>query len=213
MFTLTPALEDYLEGILTLKEEKGVVRVKDLASLLKVKASSAVESLKKLKEMKLIEQEKYGYIELTQAGINIAKAIKDRHTMLKRFLINILKVREEIAESDACKMEHFLSNETLEKLISFVSSFEAEKNLENQIDTPLKSLNELNIGSKARIIKIIAAGSLKRRLLDMGFIKGEELEVKNVAPLGDPIEILIKGTNVSLRKEEAEKILVEVISG
>ncbi|MBC7240474.1 MAG: metal-dependent transcriptional regulator, partial [Chloroflexi bacterium] len=111
MAFLTPALEDYLEGILILKEEKGIVRVKDLAHLLKVKASSVTESLKKLKELELIDQEKYGYIELTQAGINIAKEIREKHAVLKNFLVNLLGVNEETAEKDACSMEHYLSDE------------------------------------------------------------------------------------------------------
>lgn len=210
MTTLTPALEDYLEGIWILREEKGIVRVKDLATLLKVKASSVIESLKKLKELNLIKQERYGYIELTQSGINIAKEIRERHILLKRFLIDILKVSEDVAENDACKIEHHLSPETIYKMIAFVNSFEAKGN-ESSAGIILKSLDNLSIGAKGRIAKVIAVGPLKRRLLDMGFVKGEEIEVKNIAPLGDPIEVLVKGSLISLRKEEAEKVLVEMI--
>lgn len=210
MTPLTPALEDYLEGILILREEKGVVRVKDLATLLKVKASSTIESLKKLKELHLIEQERYGYIELTQSGVNIAKSIRDKHLILKKFLTEVLKVSDDVAESDACKMEHHLSPETLDKIITFINSLEASKKRDNTAIT-LKSLNDLRIGEKGKIAKLITTGPLKRKLLDMGFVKGEEIEVKNIAPLGDPIEVLVKGSLVSLRRKEAEGILVEMI--
>lgn len=73
------------------------------------------------------------------------------------------------------------------------------------------NLSMLKPGGKGKIIKIGAIGSLKRRLVDMGILVGEEVKVEKVAPLGDPIEVTIKNYNLSLRKEEAEGIEVEVI--
>ena len=75
----------------------------------------------------------------------------------------------------------------------------------------IKTLNELKPRDKGTIIKITGHGSLKRRLLDMGIIPGSELEIIRVAPFGDPVEIIIKRYNLSLRKEEAKQILVEVL--
>ncbi len=72
-----------------------------------------------------------------------------------------------------------------------------------------KTLNELKIGDKAEIVKLGGAGDVKRRLMDMGVVKGAVVEVERIAPLGDPIEIKIKGYNLSLRKEEASKIIVK----
>jgi len=204
---LTPALEDYLEGILILREKKNVVRVKDLANLLKVKASSVIEALRKLKELELIEQEKYGYIELTQKGINLASEIRKRHMILKNFLTDVLGVSEEIAEEDACKMEHHLSEETMQKLAKFVASYEPDRSSSPK----LKSLDTLTIGARGKIIRVTGSGPLKRKLLDMGFTRGEVAQIEEIAPLGSPIKVLIKGTRVSLRKEEAKNVLVEVI--
>ena len=76
---------------------------------------------------------------------------------------------------------------------------------------PVKLLNELKRGEKGRIVKIGGKGSVHRRLLDMGLVSGSEVEMQRVAPLGDPIEIKVKGYNLSLRKEEAASIQVEVI--
>lgn len=73
------------------------------------------------------------------------------------------------------------------------------------------NLNEINPKTRCRIIKILGSGGVCRRLLDMGCIKGEEIEVIKVAPLGDPIDIKIKGYHLSLRKEEAKNIEVEII--
>jgi Fe2+ transport system protein FeoA len=75
---------------------------------------------------------------------------------------------------------------------------------------PVKRLNELKRGEKGRIIKISGGGGLHRRLLDMGLVSGSEVQMERVAPLGDPIEIKVKGYNLSLRKEEAVSIQVEV---
>ncbi|MCL0070091.1 ferrous iron transport protein A [Dehalococcoidia bacterium] len=74
----------------------------------------------------------------------------------------------------------------------------------------VKQLSELKKGDKGKIIKVSGKGSVHRRLLDMGLVSGSEVEMQRVAPLGDPIEIKVKGYNLSLRKEEASAIDVEV---
>ncbi len=72
-------------------------------------------------------------------------------------------------------------------------------------------LSKLKPGEKGRITKIGSIGPIKRRLMDMGVIVGEEVKVEKIAPLGDPIEVTIKNYNLSLRKKEAQGISVEGI--
>ena len=72
------------------------------------------------------------------------------------------------------------------------------------------NLSLLKPGESGKITKIGAIGPLKRRLMDMGVLVGEEVKVVKVAPLGDPIEVKIKSYSLSLRKKEAEGIAVEV---
>ena len=74
----------------------------------------------------------------------------------------------------------------------------------------VKALSDLKKGDKGKIVKISGSGSAHRRLLDMGLVSGSEIEMQGVAPLGDPIEIKVKGYNLSLRKEEADSIKVEM---
>ena len=124
VLAISPSLEDYLESIFVIKQKKQIVRVKDLAKHLKVKAPSVVEVLKKLEKKNLVVHEHYGYIELTQEGINKAKALYERHLILKKFLHKILGIDEEIAETDACRIEHYLSKETLERIIKFINFIE-----------------------------------------------------------------------------------------
>lgn len=73
------------------------------------------------------------------------------------------------------------------------------------------NLAMLKPGEKGKITKIGAIGPLRRRLMDMGMLVGEDIKVEKVAPLGDPIEVTIKNYNLSLRKKEAQGISVEVI--
>ena len=72
-----------------------------------------------------------------------------------------------------------------------------------------KMLLELKPGQKGRIAKVPGADAVQRRIMDMGLVKGAEIEVERVAPLGDPLEVKIKGYHLSLRKEEAARIFVE----
>ena len=71
------------------------------------------------------------------------------------------------------------------------------------------NLRDLEPGQKARIIKISGNSSIKRRIMDMGLVPGAEIEMERYAPLGDPVEIKLKGYHLSLRKEEAENIVIE----
>lgn len=73
-----------------------------------------------------------------------------------------------------------------------------------------KSLNKFKIGEKGKVIKIEGEGKLRRRMLDMGITPGVEILLHNVAPLGDPIEIKLRGYDLSIRKDEAAKIIMEV---
>ena len=113
---LTESLEDYLEVIIRLEIEKKVVRVKDISKMMDVKMPSVNAAMKQLQEKGYINQEKYGYIELTEKGEKCGKKIYCRHTLLKSFLIDILKIDSGTAESEACRMEHVLSKATTQKI-------------------------------------------------------------------------------------------------
>ena len=118
---MTQSLEDYLETVSFLADE-GEVRVTDIASRLEVSKPSVLTALKILEEQGFLEHKRYGSVLLTQKGMLQAAAIRERHSFLTAFLRNILEVGEETAEKDACKMEHLLSEETLEKMRAFVKA-------------------------------------------------------------------------------------------
>ncbi|MGI6193422.1 MAG: FeoA family protein [Christensenellales bacterium] len=72
----------------------------------------------------------------------------------------------------------------------------------------MKTLNEIKLGSTVTVAKIDGAGAVKRRIMDMGITKGVEVYVRKVAPLGDPIEVTVRGYELSLRKADAAMIAV-----
>lgn len=73
----------------------------------------------------------------------------------------------------------------------------------------MKTLKEITCGNTVRVAKLTGEGPVKRRIMDMGITKGVEVFVRKVAPLGDPVEVTVRGYELSLRKADAEMILVE----
>ena len=73
----------------------------------------------------------------------------------------------------------------------------------------MKSLRDVKIGDTARVARLHGAGAVKRRIMDMGITKGVEVQIRKVAPLGDPIEVNVRGYELSIRKADAEMIEVQ----
>jgi DtxR family Mn-dependent transcriptional regulator len=112
---MTQSLEDYLEMVSFLADD-GEVRVTDIASRLGVSKPSVLTALKTLEEQGLLEHERYRSVALTKKGVDRAAEIRGRHFFLTTFLHDVVGVDEDTAEKDACKMEHILSEETLQKM-------------------------------------------------------------------------------------------------
>lgn len=73
----------------------------------------------------------------------------------------------------------------------------------------MKTLKEAKVGSTVKVVKLHGEGAVKRRIMDMGITRGVEVYIRKVAPLGDPIEVNVRGYELSLRKADAEMIEVE----
>jgi DtxR family Mn-dependent transcriptional regulator len=114
------SLQDYLEAVLVLNRQGKVARVKDIASFLEVRPASVVGALKTLVREDLAIHERYGYVELTPEGRRVAERVLNRHEVLVEFLHEMLGVDYDIAVRDACRIEHHLSEQTLEKLTDFL---------------------------------------------------------------------------------------------
>lgn len=123
---ISASLEDYLEAIFILQKENKSVRTTDIASFLDVSKPSVNRAVGTLKDAGLLCHESYGEISLTDSGKAHAKAVLHRHNLLKDFLHTTLGVDIKTAEKDACKMEHVMSNESIEKLSSFLETLNNE---------------------------------------------------------------------------------------
>lgn len=73
----------------------------------------------------------------------------------------------------------------------------------------MKTLREVNVGDTVRVVKLHGEGAVKRRIMDMGLTKGVEVHIRKVAPLGDPIEVSVRGYELSIRKADAQMIEIE----
>lgn len=127
---VTSSLQDYLEVILNLHQEKDTARVTDIADRLDIAKPSVIQALTVLKEKGLIRQDRYGPVELTDEGRRYAMKIRHRHKIIYGFLTQVLGVSPQVAEEDACLVEHDLNSETFDKLLQFM--------LEQDIDAGLK---------------------------------------------------------------------------
>ena len=117
---ITSSQEDYLERIYDLSLIDEQVRSIDVARALNVSRASVNKSLGGLKDDGYIEQEPYGTITLTKKGRAIAKEVRTRHNALRAFLTQVLKVDYEIADIDACEMEHAISKHTADRLYAYL---------------------------------------------------------------------------------------------
>ncbi len=116
---LKESAENYLEIILMLKKENGMVRAIDIANDLGYSKPSVSVAMKKLRESGYISVDKNGNITLEAAGFEIASKILDRHQTISNLLMTF-GVRQEVAEKDACKIEHVISEESYECLKEFL---------------------------------------------------------------------------------------------
>ena len=73
----------------------------------------------------------------------------------------------------------------------------------------MKTLKSAKIGDTVRVVKLHGEGAVKRRIMDMGITRGVEIQIRKVAPLGDPVEVTVRGYELSLRKADAEMIEIE----
>jgi DtxR family Mn-dependent transcriptional regulator len=123
---LSPQMEDYLESICHLCEEHGVARVKSIAKRLQVSYPSVVSAIKNLKRRKLVHQEHYGYVRLTDKGQKIAGAVIYRHEVLARFLIDILGMDRKTA-SEFVENESMINLDWKKEFRRFYKNYEVKK--------------------------------------------------------------------------------------
>ncbi|MCC8190032.1 MAG: DtxR family transcriptional regulator [Planctomycetes bacterium] len=225
--SLTAALEDYLEAILNLSRLDQAARSRDIAEALNVHKSTVTAALKSLGQLNLINYSPYEAVTLTPAGRQIAEDVASRHATLKDFFIDVLKVDAATAETAACGMEHAVPRVIIEKLALFARSMRECPRLAvadsaqtagcgacdgtpASTDAPPASttLDTVAPGETVKILSVTGGGPVRQRLTEMGLTRGSMVTVERVAPMGDPMDIRLRGYRLSLRKEEAGLVVV-----
>ena len=113
---LSASLEDYLEVIFHIVQDKGASRAKDIVQRMGVHNSSVTQALRSLADKGLVNYAPYDLVTLTEEGQTAAAAVVERHRALRNFLVEVLGLDIARAEVDACKLEHGISDEALERL-------------------------------------------------------------------------------------------------
>ncbi len=111
--------EEYLEVIYDISNQKGYARVKDVSEELDLGLSTVSEMFKKLDDQGYVNYEKYSGVTLTEKGKKLAIKLSEKHKTLREFLI-ILGLDEDVADKEACEIEHVVKNETMDRLTTFV---------------------------------------------------------------------------------------------
>ena len=118
--SLSANMEDYLETIYLQENQGNTAKVKSIAKAMNVSKPSVTEALSILKDRGLVIHQKYGDVELTEKGKEVAGNIYYRHCLFFSFFYKVLKIPPELAEDDACKIEHLVSNVTVQRFSAFM---------------------------------------------------------------------------------------------
>jgi DtxR family Mn-dependent transcriptional regulator len=117
---LSPSHEHYLRAIWDVRERFGYARVTDVAQTLGISHATLSTGLRALEERGLVGHDSHRFLVLSETGERVAREVHHRHSVLRRFLHGILGVDAEIAEREACLMEHDVGPETTERLVDFI---------------------------------------------------------------------------------------------
>jgi DtxR family transcriptional regulator, Mn-dependent transcriptional regulator len=124
---LSASLEDYLEAILQLEAASRVTRVSEIAEQLNVSRPSVTGALKHLAARGLVVHARYGHVTLTEEGVGIARDVLGRHVAIRGFLVDVLGIPEEKAETTACRLEHVLEPDVLAHFVAYAEGLKTPR--------------------------------------------------------------------------------------
>ena len=229
---LTSSLEDYLEAILDLAVDSEHAHVRDIAKRLGVGKPAVTAALKVLASRKLVNYASYKPITLTKQGQVAAEVVRRRHDILKDFMINVMGLDEDSADSNACRVEHVIDSDFRERLGMFAEYIHnAPEKYQKWIadfavftkapsdgsvmvasDTQSTQQTSLSLmmaskGDTVRLVDIRGGARIQHRLAEMGLTPGMKFDVIT-NNRGGPCVILVKGTRMMIGRGMIDKIFV-----
>jgi DtxR family Mn-dependent transcriptional regulator len=228
---LSSSLEDYLEAILHVTSRSDVARSRDIAEALGVTKASVTGALKTLSGKQLVNYEPYGFVTLTKRGRAIAEKVAMKHDVIESFFTEILGVEADAAQEAACKVEHSLGADIMERLSVFMDFVKEDKKgghgvawrfgayleqktklqsggITKKISRPHVPLSSIKAGQKVTLANIKANDSLRSRLAAMGMVPNTQIIVVSNASPG-PFVVNVKGSKIALGRGMAEHVMVE----
>src|SRR4030066_1434522 len=230
------SVEDYLRALSLLSQNGKAVSTTEISRYFKIAPASVTEMLKKLAEKGYIEYSPYHGSTLNTKGIQVAEKVTRKHRLLETFLYDVLRMEKEKVHTQACEMEHALSDEAEESLCRFLkhpdkcpddgetipacnlpfSTCEEcvemhKRGLEEvgKRQQNLVSICNLKTGASAKISFIRGEHRVLQRLLDMGLTPGTSIKVERVAPLKGPVEVCVRGSKIALGQDIAVNVFVD----
>ena len=221
---ISSSLEDYLEAIAEIIERNGHAHTKDIADRLGVKMPSVTNALQALSARGLIHYQSHSPVELTTEGAQTAAVIRHRHTALKKFFSEILKLENKEADTTACKIEHVIGETVLSRFVALIDAISDREDCaplrENLASTMPKicpdeteeliSLDQLPKDKSAVVVKVAEGLRGLKKFADLGLVPGTLLQFEGRAPFGDLLRIKVMGSSLSLRAGDAQYIWVKL---
>ena len=212
----TDRFEEYLETILYLvRKNQGPAKTKQISEELNVSPPSVTEMIKKLYSSGLVEYTPYQGVELTEKGTDQAIRIKRKHQVLETFLVDVLDFDRKEAHKEACELEHAVSDTVLERIYEFLGSPEycpdgnpinIDKNNIRR-EEKFIPLDEMEEGSSGKVARVTLPRETKERLISLGILTGEDIEVRRKQKQGC-ISVIAVGSEIALGRDIAKKIFI-----
>lgn len=205
---LPSMVEDYLEAILEIAENSGrPPTVEEVAAALKTGKETASSTIAALAREGYLEQVGDA-VRLTEKGAALASKVARKHTVLQCFLTEMLGIDTNSASREACTLEHGISDDTIERLSSYMSGTATMPGrMRRRRGQETVTLLDCNEGDIARVALMRGPGG-HRRLLDLGVFPGEIVEVRRKLP-NNSVVVRVKGCDIAISPEIARSIFVE----
>jgi len=205
---LPSMVEDYLEAILEIAENSGrPPTVEEIAAALKTGKETASSTIAALAREGYLEQVGDA-VRLTEKGAALASKVARKHTVLQCFLTEMLGIDTNSASREACTLEHGISDDTIERLSSYMSGAStAPSRMRRRRGQETVTLLDCNEGDIARVALMRGPGG-HRRLLDLGVFPGEIVEIRRKLP-NNSVVVRVKGCDIAISPEIARSIFVE----
>lgn len=215
---LSQAVQDYLKTIYKL-QDNGLVSTTEIAKEMDVSGASVTGMLKRLANMNLVDYNSYKGVKLTEAGEKIALEIIRHHRLLELYLKEIMGFSLEKVHDEACRLEHFISEEFSDKIDEMLGNPEFDPHghpIPTKNGTIPKedyvSLTEINAGTQVEIKTLIDSDTkLLGYLEEMGLLPNTKLKIIEKAPFSGPLTIVFNDKKEIIGNEVAKSIYVKVL--